>query len=252
MLLNALSKQVDRHGPNGVMLHEVIGVESRLLPVALEIFSALFDDYLRYLPYVRECALMRSPQHPARVDHIWLAEKDGEFFGLNVFCYIHTCNIGFVGFMGVLDSHRQLGVGTWLMKHVHDQLRIDSAAFGHAMPCGYLCESEPPETAGDPDERMIAERRLAYLTERCGGQILPVEYTEPRMVGGVDYISDADLVNVPTPPMKLLFFPSGDWTPQTAADYAFLVRGLYIDYYRTPSDDPMVLRALRSAGDDAR
>jgi GNAT superfamily N-acetyltransferase len=246
--LNAPAPTLSRQGPNGIILHEVIGVESPLLPITLDLFGVLFDDYIRYAPYVRECARVRSPQHPARVDHLWLAEKDGVFFGLNIFCYIHTVNIGFVGFMGVLDSHRHLGVGTWLMTHTHQQLRIDALQYGHPVPCGYLCESEPPEEAPDDAERAIAERRLRFLTERCGGHILPVAYTEPKMVGGVDYITEAELIDVPTPSMKLLFFPSGAWLPNTPADYAFLLRGLYIDYYRVPADSWMIDQALKSAG----
>ena len=87
--LNTPIKTVERQGPNGVTLHEVVGKDSPLLPVTLDLFAALFDDYIRYAPYVRECALARSPQHPARVDHLWLAEKDGEFFGLNI-CLLYT------------------------------------------------------------------------------------------------------------------------------------------------------------------
>jgi GNAT superfamily N-acetyltransferase len=246
MTLSLIKTGISRHGPNGVMLHDVLGTDSPLLPIAIELFEALFVDYLRYVPYVRECALGRSPQHPTRVDHIWLAEKDGRFVGLNVFCYVHTCNIGFVGFMGVLDSHRHLGVGSWLMNHVHEQLRVDAARFGYIAPCGYLCESEPPEFAEDANERLNASARLEFLTKKCGGHILPVDYTEPKMVGGVDYITAEALADVPTPPMHLLFFPSGDWLPRTRDDYRRLLLGLYIDYYRVKEDDPLLLRALNS------
>jgi GNAT superfamily N-acetyltransferase len=245
-MLSQPTAALDKRGPNGVVLHDVTDPGSPLLPVALQLFAVLFGDYIRYAPYVRECALGRSPQHPARVDHIWLAEKDGEFFGLNIFCYLHTVNFGFVGFMGVLDSHRHLGVGTWLMRHVHDQLRLDAAMFGYNVPYGYLAESEPPEFEEDETERAIAERRIRFLHERCGGHVLPVDYTEPPMVGEVSYITAEELAGVPSVPMKLLFFPSDSWMPTTSADVRFLLRGLYLDYYRVGADSWMLRRALNS------
>lgn len=237
---------VDPTGPHGVILREVKGLDSPLLPTAIACFQRLFPEYVRYSEYVRACAIGRAPMHPARLDHVWLAEKDGEAIGLYVFCYVHTRGFGFGAFLGVDEGYRHLGLGRWFMMLAHDQYRIDAALFGKPLPYGYLGEIDIPELADDETERHAREGRINFLVRACRGVILDVHYMEPTMIGGVHYVQPTEYADVEPVPMYLIFFPSQPGVMPPPKAVRDMVEGLYLDYYRVGAESPLYLGAMQS------
>lgn len=239
---------IDANGPDGMTLHAVIGSSSPLLTPALDLFEHLFPDYVRYAPYVRACADERHPEHPARVDHVWLALKDGQPAGLYVFCYIHTCRVGFGAFVGVSEEYRHTGLAAWLLRRIHTQLDEDASRFGHPPCVGYMGEIEREEEGADAADQRERRRRVLFMQHYGHAFRLPVDYTEPVVCGGASYYDPALMVGVLTVPMHLLFFPSRPLKSLPPQRVREMVEGLYLDYYRVGADSPLYLNAMRSLG----
>ena len=226
-------------GPGGAVIHPVIGADSALLPVAVELFGEIFGEYEHYVPYVRACARQTTPDHPATFDHVWVIERDGEYIGLRVMSYVHTRNLGHDAFVGVRQPYRGQGIGGWLVQETMAQLRRDAARFGHGEPLGDCAEVEPPEEDGG--------LALDFHLKR-GGVVLPVEYYEPPMIRGVSYITDEQLAGVASAPMLLVFYPMSLSVPLRRNDLSAIIEGMYLDVYRLERDSWQFRRAMNSIG----
>lgn len=255
-MLYDLTKQADREtvpagscdgqvGPGGVVIREVTGPDSPYLPAAMDLLKAIFPEYKRYVPGLRIWALQRSPAHPATLDHLWVIEKAGEPIGLRLFCYIHTRNVGYGSFIGLLEPHRCHGVSSWLVKQTLAQLCADARQFGRVEPPGYVIEVEPVQAAADEADRLVRERRLAFHLKN-NAYLLDVDYVEPPTIQGLDVIPAADLANVVPTPMQLAFYPVHPGTKLTEAEVINVVEALYVDSYRLEPDSWYVRRAIAS------
>ncbi|MBN1178300.1 MAG: GNAT family N-acetyltransferase, partial [Anaerolineae bacterium] len=193
-------------GPGNVSIRDVVGQDSPYLPVAVDVFTAIFPDYAHYVPYVRVCALQRSPDHPATLDHVWVVEQDGTPIGIRILSYVHTRNFGHDAFVGLLPAYRGQGIGGWLVEQSLRQIGLDAEQFGQPPPLGYCTEVEPAADAADVAERRERERVLAFHL-RHGGVLLDVDYTEPPMIAGVRYFDPQHFTDLSPTPMHLVFYP---------------------------------------------
>lgn len=232
-------------GPVGARIREVVGLDSPHLRAAIELFREIFPEDLRYVPYVRECARRRSPDHPATLDHVWTVEVEGEPVGVRIFSYVHTRDIGHGAYVGLLKPYRGLGIGTWLVEQTLRQLQADAAALDQPEPLGYCVEVEPIGSAQSAAERLLFQRRLAFHIH-AGGVPLDVDYVEPPMIRDVSYISPEQLTGIEPKPMELIFYPiqSDQWLGREVQ--LQIVEGLLLDVYRLDRADPLVQRAIES------
>ena len=113
-------------GPGGAVIHEVVGLDSPLLPRAIELFQTIFPDDAHYVPYVRVCAMQECIDHPCTLDHVWVVEIGGELAGLRVFSYVHTRSFGHGAFVGLLEPFRSRGIGSWLVRQTRKRSRNSS------------------------------------------------------------------------------------------------------------------------------
>ncbi len=255
-MLSDLTKEDDRGtlpagscdgqvGPDGVVIREVIGLDSPYLPAAMNLFKTIFPGYKRFVSDLLICALQRSPAHPATLDHLWVVEKAGDPLGVRLFHYIHTRNVGYGAFIGLLESYRRRGISSWLVKQTLAQLCADARHFGRVEPCGYVIEVEPVEAAKNEADRIVSERRLAFHLKN-NTYLLDVDYIEPPTIQGLDVITAADLVNVVPTPMQLAFYPVHPGTRLNEAELINVIEALYLDYYRLEPDSWYVRRAIAS------
>jgi GNAT superfamily N-acetyltransferase len=239
--------QVSETGPGGVTIREVRGLDSPYLPVAVELFESIFPDYVRYSPYVRACALGRSPDHPATLDHVWIVEQGNQPVGIRILSYVHTRNFGHDAFVGVLAPYRGQGIGGWLVERSLAQLSADARSYGWPEPMGYCAEVERPEDAVNEADRLERERALDFHLKH-GGVLLEVDYVEPLMIRGVSYFAPEELTGEQPSPMALVFYPLQPERHLGGDDLVRLVEGLYLDVYRLESGDPLLRRAMQSIG----
>jgi GNAT superfamily N-acetyltransferase len=232
-------------GPGGAIIREVVGLDSPYLPVAIDLFKEIFPEDTRYVPYLRACALQRSPSHPATFDHVWVVEQQGRYVGVRIFSYVHTRNFGHGAYIGVLPPYRSQGLGAWLAKQTLAQLCVDAAHLSHPEPLGYCIEVERVEDAADEAERRDSERRLAFH-HRCGGIILDVDYTEPPMIEGVDYITSEELAGEEPRPMHLVLIPAHPGIELSQDQVIDLMAGTYLDVYRLARDSWYLRQAMAS------
>jgi GNAT superfamily N-acetyltransferase len=233
----------DPSGPGGASIHDVAGIDSPLLETACNLFEAIFPDEGRYLPYLRACAQRQNRSHPNTYDHVWLVRQNGEWVGLRIFSYITTRNFGHGAYLGLTPDQRGRGLGTWLVERTLVQLDRDASKFGRESAIGYLVESERPMDAPDEEQRNLRKKRLKFHRQ-CGGIILPVTYTEPVMIEGVDYLDPASLQNETPRPMHLVFIPSKAGSSLPHLDLVELVSGIYLDVYRLQPDHEFIRKSL--------
>ena len=238
-------------GPDGVVIHEVIGADSPYLPAAMELLRIIFPDYERYAADLRLCALQRSPAHPATLDHLWVIEKAGVPIGVRLFHYIYPRNVGYGAFIGLLADYRCQGVSSWLVNRTLAQLCADAQSFGRPEPPGYVIEVEPIHAAKDNADRVDCERRLAFHLKN-NAYLLDVDYIEPPTIEGLDVIAADDLADVETGPMHLAFYPVRPDTRLTPPELINVIEALYIDSYRLEPDSGYVRRAIDSVMAHAR
>ncbi len=236
---------LEKHGPNGACLHEVIGADSPLLDIACELFLKIFPEDHRYVPYIRACAQQRHPSHPNTFDHVWLVKQNEEWVGLRVFSYIITRDFGHGAYIGLTNKVRGQGLGKWLVKQTLEQLDLDARQFGKSASIGYLVEVERSVDAKSEADRLADERRLQFHRQ-CGGIILPVPFMEPVMIEDVSYIDPAALKDESPRPMHLILIPSSAGIKSANLDIVDLVHGLYLDVYRLKEDHEFVRNALSS------
>ncbi len=234
---------IETFGPNGASLHEVRGADSPLLETACDLFARIFPEDIRYLPYLRACAHGRHPSHPNTYDHVWLVKQGGEWTGLRIFSYITTRDFGHGAYIGFLPNQRGRGLGRWLVDQTLVQLEEDARLFGQGGVTGYLVEVERPIDAVDESERQACAKRLQFHRQ-CGGIILPVPYTEPIMIEGVDYISPDEMRGEQPRPMHLMLIPTERGARMSNFNLADFVFGIYYDVYRLPPGHPFVADAL--------
>jgi hypothetical protein len=232
-------------GPEGVVIRDVIGLDSPYLPMAQDLFKTIFPAYTRYLPDLAVCALQQSPAHPEAVDHLWMIEKEGKPIGVRVFRYLHPRNVGYGAFIGLLEPYRDHGICSWLVKQTMVQLCADARLFGRAAPLGYVVEVAPVSAAKDETDRITSKRRIAFHLKN-DAYLLDVDYFEPPTIEGSDIISVADLVNVVPAPMELAFYPVWPGTRLSEAEVITVIEALYFDYYQLAPDSVYVQRAIAS------
>jgi len=232
-------------GPEGVVIREVIGLDSLYLPAAIDLLKAIFPDYEQYAPDLPICALQRSPAHPATLDHLWVVEQSGVPIGLRLFHYIFTRNLGHGAFIGLLEPYRDRGISSWLVEQTLAQLCADARHFGQPEPLGYVIEVDPIDEAQDEANRLVRERRLAFHLKN-NAFLLDVDYIEPPMIQGLDFTSAADLAGVKPSPMQLAFYPTHPGIRLSQAELINVVEALYVDYYRLEPDSWYVRRAIDS------
>lgn len=238
-------------GPNETRIRPVVGRHSPHLPTVIELFRQIFPDDAHYIPYVETCAWQSSASHPATFDHVWLVEQQGRPIGLRVFSYIHTRRFGHGAFIGLLPPYRSQGIGRWLVAQTHRQLQLDARAFGHSEATGYCVEVAPPPNGGGDLtgsahlSGLEDQRRLAFH-QQCGSIKLDVDYVEPPMIAGVDYIMPEQLTGVKPQPMQLRFYPARPRSSLSQVEIFDIIEGLYLDVYRLAPDSWYVQRAIRS------
>jgi len=230
-------------GPGGAILHEVKGSDSPLLEISCNLFTGIFPEDQRYIPYIRACAQGTHPSHPNTYDHVWLIEQGGEWVGIRIFSYIKTRNFGHGAYIGLTPKARGHGLGTWLVQQTLTQLDDDAIQFGKDGAVGYLIEVERPIDAETEIERHHAEKRLQFH-RLCGGIVLPVPFIEPVMIEGVDYISPVELQAESPRPMHLVLIPSALGASLPNLDLVDFVHGLYLDVYRLPIEHVFVQNSL--------
>jgi hypothetical protein len=235
----------DQAGPERAVIREVIGSDSPYLPAAMNLFKAIFPGYKRFVSDLPICALQRSPAHPATLDHLWVIEKAGKPIGVRALRYIHTRNVGYGAFIGLLEDYRDRGICSWLVKRTLAQLCVDARQFGQVEPPGYVIEVEPVQAAADEADRLVRERRLAFHLKN-NAYLLDVDYIEPPTIQGLDVITAADLVNVVPTPMQLAFYPVHPGTRLNEAELINVIEALYLDYYRLEPDSWYVRQAIAS------
>jgi hypothetical protein len=232
-------------GPEGVVIRDVIGLDSPYLPIAQDLFTAIFPAYTRYLPDLAVCALQQSPAHPEAVDHLWVIEKAGKPIGVRVFRYLHPRNVGYGAFIGLLEPYRDHGICSWLVKETMVQLCADAHLFGWAAPLGYVVEVAPVSAAKDEVDRITSKRRIAFHLKN-DAYLLNVDYYEPPTIEGSDIIAADDVVDVAPAPMELAFYPVLPGTRLTEAHVITEIEALYFDYYHLAPDNEYVQRAIAS------
>lgn len=234
---------IDFIGPNGASLHIVNGATPDLLRQACELFEQIFPEDRRYLPYLRACAQGNHPVHPNTHDHVWLVALNGEWVGVRIFSYIKTRSFGHGAYIGFTPRARGKGLGAWLVEQTLRQLEDDARMFGYEHSLGYLVEVERPLDAQTEDQRMEDEKRLQFHRQ-CGAIILPVPFTEPVMIEGVDYIKKEELMDEEPRDMHLILIPTQYGQSLPHLDLVDLVLGLYCDVYRLPTQHIFVKNAL--------
>ena len=232
-------------GPDGVVIREVVGLDSPYLPTAIDLLEKIFPDYEQYAADLRLCALQRSPAHPATLDHLWVVEREGVPIGLRLFHYIFTRNLGHGAFIGLLEPYRDRGISSWLVEETLTQLCIDARHFGQPEPLGYAIEVEPVEGAHDEADRLVRERRIAFHL-RNNAFLLDVDYVEPPMIQGLDFSAAAELAGVHPESMQLAFYPTHPEIRLSRTELINVVESLYVDYYRLQPDSWYVRRAVDS------
>ena len=235
----------DEGGPGGAIIRQVIGLDSPYLSAAVDLFKEIFPDEQHYVPYLRACTLLRSPDHPATLDHVWVVERDGHLVGVRIFSYVLDRDVGHGAYVGMLAPHRGQGLGSWLVRRTLAQLCADAEALGRPKPLGYCVEVDPVGGAADEAERRERKRVLHFHLTR-GGLLLDVDYVEPPMIQGVGYITAEELAGVEPRPMHLIFYPT---PPRAALDQAELIQvveALYLDVYRLTPDSWYMCRAMDS------
>jgi hypothetical protein len=232
-------------GPDGVVIREVVGVDSPHLPTAIDLLEKIFPEYEQYAADLRLCALQRSPAHPATLDHLWVVEREGAPIGLRLFHYIFTRNLGHGAFIGLLEPYRDRGICSWLVEETLTQLCIDARHFGQPEPLGYVIEVEPIEGAHDEADRLVRERRIAFHLKN-NAFLLDVDYVEPPMIQGLDFSAEAELAGVHPESMQLAFYPTHPGIRLSQTELINVVESLYIDYYRLQPDSWFVRRAVDS------
>ena len=242
---------LDRQGPDGAVLHEVVGSDSPLLDIACRLFTQIFPEDRRYVPYVRACAQGEHPSHPRTIDHVWLVRRNGAWIGIRVFSYIKTRDFGHGAYIGFVDRERGKGLGSWLVAQTLRQLTLDAQRFGRPGVSGYLVEVERSIDAISAEERARAEDRLRFHRQ-AGGLILPVPYTEPVMIEGVDYLSPEDLLGEQPRPMHLVLIRSELGKSLRNLDLIDFVHGIYCDVYRLPPEHEFVCRSISFLNGDLR
>lgn len=230
-------------GPFGATIHEVLGADSPLLEIACRLFEEIFPEDKRYLPYVQACALQRCESHPKTFDHVWLIKQQGNWVGLRIFSYISTRPFGHGAYIGFRKEYRGSGMGKWLVNQTLAQLDEDARQFGFPYSLGYLVEVERPVDSRNAEERKIDEQRLRFH-KQCGGIILPVSFTEPVMIEGVDYLQPSDLIGEQPRPMHLILIPSRKGASMLHLNLVELVEGLYYDVYLLPRGHEFVQRSI--------
>jgi len=233
----------DSTGPIGATIHEVTGIDSPLLETACNLFKAIFPEEGRYIPYLRACAQGQNRSHPNTYDHVWLVKQGREWVGVRIFSYITSRNFGHGAYMGITTGHRGNGLGAWLVGQTLVQLDRDASKFGREAAIGYLVEVERPMDAPDDGQRNFRMKRLRFHRQ-CGGIILPVTYTEPVMIEGVDYLDPASLQNETPRPMYLVFIPSKLGSCLPNLDLVELISGMYLDVYRLQPDHEFIRKSL--------
>ena len=232
-------------GPGGAVIREVVGPDSPYLPAAMDLLRTIFPEYKRYIPDLPICALQRSAEHPATLDHLWVIEKAGKPIGLRLFHYIHTRNVGYGAFIGLLEEYRDQGISSWVVKQTLAQLCADARRFGHAEFPGYVIEVDPVQTAEDDVERTIRERRLAFHLNNHA-YLLDVDYVEPPAIEGMDIFNADDLAEITPTPMQLAFYPTHAGIRLTESELVNVIEALYLDSYRLEPDSWYVRRAIAS------
>ena len=233
---------IENCGPGGASLHEVRGADSPLLDVACKLFAEIFPEDLRYLPYLRACALGQNPSHPRTYDHVWLVQQAGEWIGVRIFSYITTRDFGHGAYIGFLPNRRGQGLGRWLVEQTLAQLEEDAHLFGREGVKGYLVEVERPIDADNGTECELRAKRLQFHRQ-CGGIILPVPYTEPVMIAGVDYIAPEQMQAELPRPMHLMLIPTAAGRQAPGLDLLGFIYGIYYDVYRLPDGHEFVKRS---------
>jgi GNAT superfamily N-acetyltransferase len=232
-------------GPNGSIIREVIGSESRYLPAAVGVFRAIFPSYEHYVPYIYACALQTSYNHPGTFDHVWLVEQNGTAIGLRIFRYVPDRDFGFDAFIGLLPDYQNQGIGTWLIQETLKQLCADAVQFGHPEPSGCVAEVEPIQLARTEAQRTTNEARVSFYRKQ-GGFLLDVDYIEPPMIRQVDYITEAQLTGIQPKPKQLVFYPVGTQLSLTYDELVQVLDGIYLDVYRLEPDSWYKVRAVNS------
>ncbi len=235
----------DQTGPEGVVIRDVVSLDSPYLPIAMELFSTIFPSYQRYLPDLAICSLQRSPEHPAALDHLWVLERAGEPIGVRVFRYLYPHNVGYGAFIGLLEPYRDHGICSWVVKQTMVQLCADAQLFGRDAPLGYVVEVAPISAAKDEADRIVSKRRIAFHLKN-GAYLLNVDYFEPPTIEGSDIILATDLVGAAPTRMELAFYPICPGTRLTDAEVITVIEALYFDYYCLDPDDEYVRRAIAS------
>lgn len=233
----------DRNGPDGAVIYEVVGADSPLLEIACNLFLEIFPEDKRYLPYIRACAQQRCASHPYTFDHVWLVKQKGEWVGIRVFSYITTRRFGHGAYIGFIKGFRGGGLGKWLVEETLKQLDLDATQFGSSNTLGYLVEVERPVDANNQIEQQTDARRLRFH-KKCDGIILPIAYTEPVMIEGVEYLQPSDLIGEEPRPMHLILIPSQRGSELLHLDLIDLVEGLYYDVYRLPKGHAYVNKSI--------
>jgi GNAT superfamily N-acetyltransferase len=231
------------NGPHGATLCEVRAGDAGLLEMACRLFTAIFPEDRRYLPYIHACARGQHPSHPNTFDHVWLIRQDEKWVGLRVFSFITTRDFGHGAYVGFTPDTRGQGLGRWLAELTHEQLDLDARRFGKPGSIGFLGEVERPLDCETDEERRGAERRLQFH-RRCGSIILPVPFIEPVMIAGVDYLSSEDVRDELPRPMYLVFNPSKRGREIHNLDLVNFVHGIYLDVYRLPPQHEFVRHSL--------
>ncbi len=234
---------IEKKGPHGAILHEVVGADSPLLDAACDLFLRIFPEDRRYLPYIRACAQQRHPSHPHTYDHVWLVQQNQRWVGLRVFSHIITREFGHGAYIGLIDEARGQGLGGWLVTQTLAQLDMDARWFGRPGSIGYLVEVQRPMDAQSETERLADEKRLQFHRQ-CGGILLPVPFVEPVMIEGVDYLDPASLKAEAPRSMYLMLIPSTAGAERPHLDVRDLVHGLYLDVYRLKAEHEFVRNSL--------
>jgi hypothetical protein len=249
--MNAGLRLSEPRGPHDVTMRDVRGPDTPELRRVLELFWTIFPEYRRYAEYVRVCAQRLSREHPQMVGHVWAVCAGGggpleaeQIIGFQIFNYLRPtagpvnrpAGFGVGAFRGLLGPYQHGGVGAWMLRGALEQLALDATLLGDPAPLGHLVEVQP----------LDGEQARAEFSRKTGSLLVDCAYLEPPMLRGVSYASPAVLRGTAPNPMQLIFYPASPTLSLTQGEVCALLRGLYLDYYRLPSDDPLLSQALRS------
>ena len=266
-------------GPLGVILLDVFGPNSPYLTRVLELFWTLFPKYRRYREYIRACSQRHTPEHPHAVGHVWAvydpayasvleSTREGTralenplgrpellegIIGFQIFNYLSPqrggSGFGLGAFRGLEQGYQHGGVGAWLLRGALEQLALDAQDRSEPPPLGHLVEVEPMRDA----------KRRESFAQKTGAILLEGEYLEPPMLRGVSYVGPEQLKDIVPKLMQLVFYPAQTeptlhppnplTLPKgslTLRESCVLLEGIYLDYYRLETDDPLFLHACQS------